>query len=662
MISINDVKGIGPRNSMLFEKIDIRTVDDLVSHYPYRYDLIKRTNLEEAQEMDKVIVDGKIDSSPILIRLKGNLNKMNLRLITSDGKIVGVSIFNRAFLKNSLKVGSNITVFGKYEKSKNIILASEIRQELLPKGEKIESVYHGTSGLTSKTISTFINTALMQYGNEITDYIPKYLTIKYDFLNKKTALNIIHNPSSMEKLEEAKRRLKYEELFLFMTKINYLKLKNKKIKNGIERTFDEKKLKDLIKSLPYKLTEDQQKVLQEIIEDLTSSRRMNRLLQGDVGSGKTIISILAMYVNYLSGYQSALMVPTEILANQHYENFKNLLEGYNIEIALLTGSTKKSEKNKIYDRLKSGKINMVIGTHAIIEDDIKYNNLGLVITDEQHRFGVNQRNNLRNKGNMPDVLYMSATPIPRTYALTIYGDMDISIINTMPSGRKKIITKVFDNSDIKKVLVKIKQELDLGHQIYIVSPLIEDSEEEMEDTKKLEKKFKLAFKNYNIGVMHGKLSPKEKNKVMDDFVNKKIDILISTTVIEVGVDVKNATMIVIFDAYKFGLATLHQLRGRVGRNSEQSYCVLMTNRETERLNIMENVSDGFTLAEEDLKLRGSGDLFGIKQSGDMSFKLANIQKDYELLIKAKADSEEVLDNIDKYEVLKNMLKESINMD
>ena len=297
-----------------------------------------------------------------------------------------------------------------------------------------------------------------------------------------------------------------------------------------------------------------------------------------------------------------------------------------------------------------------------IEDDIKYNNLGLVITDEQHRFGVNQRNNLRNKGNMPDVLYMSATPIPRTYALTIYGDMDISIINTMPSGRKKIITKVFDNSDIKKVLVKIKQELDLGHQIYIVSPLIEDSEEEMEDTKKLEKKFKLAFKNYNIGVIHGKLSPKEKNKVMDDFVNKKIDILISTTVIEVGVDVKNATMIVIFDAYKFGLATLHQLRGRVGRNSEQSYCVLMTNRETERLNIMENVSDGFTLAEEDLKLRGSGDLFGIKQSGDMSFKLANIQKDYELLIKAKADSEEVLDNIDKYEVLKNMLKESINMD
>ena len=343
--------------------------------------------------------------------------------------------------------------------------------------------------------------------------------------------------------------------------------------------------------------------------------------------------------------------------------FKNLLEGYNIEIALLTGSTKKIEKNKIYDRLKSGKINMVIGTHAIIEDDIKYNNLGLVITDEQHRFGVNQRNNLRNKGNMPDVLYMSATPIPRTYALTIYGDMDISIINTMPSGRKKIITKVFDNSDIKKVLVKIKQELDLGHQIYIVSPLIEDSEEEMEDTKKLEKKFKLAFKNYNIGVMHGKLSPKEKNKVMDDFVNKKIDILISTTVIEVGVDVPNASMMVIFDANRFGLSTLHQLRGRVGRGSVESKCILISDSDTKRLEIMENVTDGFVISEEDFKLRGSGDLFGTKQSGDMTFKMANLKSDYKILVQAKNDSMAYLeDKSCDDEPLKKRLLAAIDVD
>lgn len=649
MISINDVKGIGPRNSMLFEKIDIRTVDDLVSHYPYRYDLIKRTNLQEAQEMDKVIVDGKIDSSPILIRLKGNLNKMNLRLITSDGKIVGVSIFNRAFLKNSLKVGSNITVFGKYEKSKNIILASEIRQELLPKGEKIESVYHGTSGLTSKTISTFINTALMQYGNEITDYIPKYLTIKYDFLNKKTALNIIHNPSSMEKLEEAKRRLKYEELFLFMTKINYLKLKNKKIKNGIERTFDEKKLKDLIKSLPYKLTEDQQKVLQEIIEDLTSSRRMNRLLQGDVGSGKTIISILAMYVNYLSGYQSALMVPTEILANQHYENIKNILKETNVKVELLTGSLSKKEKTEIHEKLKNNEIDIIVGTHALIQDDVEYKKLGLVITDEQHRFGVLQRTTLKNKGLTPDVLYMSATPIPRTYALTIYGDMDISTINTLPNGRKKVETYLKKYSEMKDVLYMMYDELKQNHQIYVIAPLIEESENlDLTTIDDLKDKMQLAFQDkYKIGVVHGKLRQQEKDKIMESFRKNEINILISTTVIEVGVDVPNTTMIVIFDANRFGLSTLHQLRGRVGRSNLKSQCILISDCDDKRLEVMTKTNNGFEISEEDFKLRGHGDLFGTKQSGDMTFKIADVKIDYKILLQAKKDSMEFLTNEDK---------------
>ena len=636
MTELTNIKGIGPKTVSTLNKLGINNVNDLINDYPYRYEILKQTFLYE----EKVVVSGIIETIPTISYFK-NMNRLSFKFNTSNN-LVNVVIFNRAFLKPNLLIGKYITVIGKYDTKSNTINAADIK----------------LFDLGDRTLIKYINEALNECN--IIDYIPEEIINKYNFIDKKEALRIIHNPK--KGLKDAINRCKYEELFIFMMKINALKRKNNNLNIGYEKDIDIVKINEFINGLPFELTTHQKEALNDIFKDLKSNKRMNRLLEGDVGSGKTIVALISMYALYLSGYQSALMVPTEVLANQHYENFKNLLEGYNIEIALLTGSTKKSEKNKIYDRLKSGKINMVIGTHAIIEDDIKYNNLGLVITDEQHRFGVNQRNNLRNKGNMPDVLYMSATPIPRTYTLTIYGDMDISIINTMPSGRKKIITKVFDNSDIKKVLVKIKQELDLGHQIYIVSPLIEDSEEEMEDTKKLEKKFKLAFKNYNIGVMHGKLSPKEKNKVMDDFVNKKIDILISTTVIEVGVDVKNATMIVIFDAYKFGLATLHQLRGRVGRNSEQSYCVLMTNRETERLNIMENVSDGFTLAEEDLKLRGSGDLFGIKQSGDMSFKLANIQKDYELLIKAKADSEEVLDNIDKYEILKNMLKESINMD
>ena len=652
MFELCDIKGVGDKTSKLLNKLNIYNVVDLVTYYPYRFEILKQTSLYE----EKVVVSGIIETIPTISYFK-NMNRLSFKFNTSNN-LVNVVIFNRAFLKPNLLIGKYITVIGKYDTKSNTINAADIKLFDLGDRTLIEPIYHLVKGINNKSINKYINEALNECN--IVDYIPEEIINKYNFIDKKEALRIIHNPK--KGLKDAINRCKYEELFIFMMKINALKRKNNNLNIGYEKDIDIVKINEFINGLPFELTTHQKEALNDIFKDLKSNKRMNRLLEGDVGSGKTIVALISMYALYLSGYQSALMVPTEVLANQHYENFKNLLEGYNIEIALLTGSTKKSEKNKIYDRLKSGKINMVIGTHAIIEDDIKYNNLGLVITDEQHRFGVNQRNNLRNKGNMPDVLYMSATPIPRTYALTIYGDMDISIINTMPSGRKKIITKVFDNSDIKKVLVKIKQELDLGHQIYIVSPLIEDSEEEMEDTKKLEKKFKLAFKNYNIGVMHGKLSPKEKNKVMDDFVNKKIDILISTTVIEVGVDVKNATMIVIFDAYKFGLATLHQLRGRVGRNSEQSYCVLMTNRETERLNIMENVSDGFTLAEEDLKLRGSGDLFGIKQSGDMSFKLANIQKDYELLIKAKADSEEVLDNIDKYDVLKNMLKDSINMD
>ena len=587
MFELCDIKGVGDKTSKLLNKLNIYNVVDLVTYYPYRFEILKQTSLYE----EKVVVSGIIETIPTISYFK-NMNRLSFKFNTSNN-LVNVVIFNRAFLKPNLLIGKYITVIGKYDTKSNTINAADIKLFDLGDRTLIEPIYHLVKGINNKSLNKYINEALNEFN--IIDYIPEEIINKYNFIDKKEALRIIHNPK--KGLKDAINRCKYEELFIFMMKINALKRKNNNLNIGYEKDIDIVKINEFINGLPFELTTHQKEALNDIFKDLKSNKRMNRLLEGDVGSGKTIVALISMYALYLSGYQSALMVPTEVLANQHYENFKNLLEGYNIEIALLTGSTKKSEKNKIYDRLKSGKINMVIGTHAIIEDDIKYNNLGLVITDEQHRFGVNQRNNLRNKGNMPDVLYMSATPIPRTYALTIYGDMDISIINTMPSGRKKIITKVFDNSDIKKVLVKIKQELDLGHQIYIVSPLIEDSEEEMEDTKKLEKKFKLAFKNYNIGVMHGKLSPKEKNKVMDDFVNKKIDILISTTVIEVGVDVKNATMIVIFDAYKFGLATLHQLRGRVGRNSEQSYCVLMTNRETERLNIMENVSDGFTLAE-----------------------------------------------------------------
>ena len=656
-MTIKDVKGVGPKSEMLLKKLNIETVLDLVTHYPFRYDFIKRSDLRNLVD-ERVIIDGKIDCMPILIRLKGNLNKMNLRLITSDSLVVGVSIFNRAFLKNQLSVGTNVTVIGRYDKNKNIITASEIRMGLLPKDEKIEAVYHGTAGLTSKNIATYVNNALMQFGNEIPDFIPKYLIEEYDFLNKKTALNIGHNPATREKLKQAMIRLKYEELFVYMTKINFLKIKHKKENNGIKKEYNEEKLNDVISSLPYSLTNDQNKVLGEILDDLKSKRRMNRLLQGDVGSGKTVISILALYANYLSGFQGALMVPTEILAVQHFNTVKDILKDTGIKVELLVGSLSKKEKVSIHERLLNNDIDLVIGTHALIQEDVMYSNLGLVVTDEQHRFGVLQRTKLQNKGNMPDVLYMSATPIPRTYALTIYGDMDISTIISLPNGRKPIKTYLKSNKEMKEVLKMMYNELLANHQIYVIAPLIEDSDTlDLATVDELKDKMNLAFGDkYNIDVMHGKLKQQDKDKIMNKFINNETNILISTTVIEVGVDVPNTTMIVIFDANRFGLSTLHQLRGRVGRSNLQSSCILISDTDTKRLEVMTKTNDGFEISEEDFKLRGHGDLFGTKQSGDMTFKIANIKDDYKILLQAKKDSLLFIESNDSNDIL---LKEKI---
>ena len=399
----------------------------------------------------------------------------------------------------------------------------------------------------------------------------------------------------------------------------------------------------------------------DIYNDLVSEKRMNRLVQGDVGSGKTIVSFIAIYINYLSGYQSALMAPTEILAEQHFININKIFEKHNIKVELLTGKTK--NKKKIYEDLENNKIDCIIGTHALFTDNVKYNNLGLVITDEQHRFGVNQRSSLKNKGITPDILYMSATPIPRTYALTLYGDMDVSNIKTMPNGRKEVITLLRKNSEMKDVLTRMYEELKQNHQIYVIAPLIEESDKiNLENVNNLEEKMNQAFsKVCKTGVLHGKMSSTEKDEIMNKFKNNEISILISTTVIEVGVDVKNATMIVIFDSYRFGLSALHQLRGRVGRSSLQSYCILISDREKERLNILTTTSDGFKVSEEDFLLRGSGDLFGIKQSGDMSFKIADLKKDYKILLKAKDDSLEFLEN-GEYEnsLLHKALIEKVN--
>ena len=659
-MELKDIKGIGPKSLTLLNKLNIYTVDDLITYYPVRYDILKRTDFSKIDPDMKVIIDGRVESIPLVIHIKSGLNKMNFRLATDDS-IFGVSIFNRAFLKQHLSVGTNVIVIGKYDKVKNIITASDIKIGSLGNATKIEPVYHLTSGLNNKNISTFINLALLSIGRNVQDNIPDYLQEKYNFSSKKIALNIIHNPSNIDKLKEAKIRLKYEELFEFMFKINYLKRENTKL-DGIKRKIYKKDLENIYKILPFTLTKDQKKVLEEIRLDLNSDKRMNRLLQGDVGSGKTIVSIIAMYLNYLSGYQSALMVPTEILALQHYENIKKILGG-NVKIELLTGSTSKKDKQRIYEELENGTISIIIGTHALIQEDVVYKNLGLVITDEQHRFGVNQRDNLKNKGLAPDVLYMSATPIPRTYALTIYGDMDVSTIKELPKGRQEITTILKKNEEIEDVLSLMYEELKQNHQIYVIAPLIEENDSSnLISVNELKDKMNKAFgKKYKIDLVHGKMASGMKDEIMKKFEKGDIDILISTTVIEVGIDVKNASQIVIFDANRFGLSTLHQLRGRVGRGNIKSSCILISSQDTKRLEILKTTNDGFKLSEEDFKLRGSGDLFGTKQSGDMTFKIANIKEDYKILVQAGKDAKEFLNkasisNLKLRDILINKIK------
>lgn len=654
-MTLENIKGLGPKNLQLINKLGIYTIDDLINFYPFRYDVIERSNVDELNDGDKIIIDGIIESVPSIFYFGKRRDKMSFKLNTGEN-IFRVDIYNRGFLKSKLKIGTNITVIGKLDKKHNLIIVSDISFGAILK-TKIEPVYHTTYGIGITTIKKYINGIIDNYHTKT--LLPDYLIDKYKLMDKDEAIKIVHNPTKLNELNKALNRLRYEELFLFMCKMNYLK-NNIQYKEGLKRVVDKSKVYELINSLEFKLTDDQLKAVEDIYNDLTLPYRMNRLLQGDVGSGKTIVSFISLYINYLGGYQGALMAPTEVLAIQHYNNIKTLFKDYNINIELLIGKTTKREKNRIYKELEEGNVDIIIGTHALFTDEVNYKNLGLVITDEQHRFGVNQRANLKNKGITPDVLYMSATPIPRTYALTLYGDMEISNIKTLPNGKKDIITTIKSEKDIKDVLTSMYNELKEGHQVYVIAPLVEESDKvDFNNVYELEEKMNKAFgKLYNIGVLHGKMKSDEKDEIMTKFQNNEIQILISTTVVEVGVDVKNATMIVIFDAYMFGLSSLHQLRGRVGRNDLQSYCILISNHETERLNILTKTNDGFKISEEDFKLRGSGDLFGVKQSGDMVFNIADLKRDYNLLLKAKEDSIEFLssskvnDNLELIDTIK----------
>lgn len=630
---------IGPKTAKTLNNLGIYSAEDLIRNYPYRFLIFAKRDINNPKYYDEFVSDGIVESMPTLNFFRGKMNRLTFRCSVQN-KIVKVVIFNRAFLKQNIIIGKEVTIIGKYDPKKETIVATNIRLGNLNKVE-IEPVYHLCKGITSKQMNAFIKKALSVVKEN--NNIPKELISKYNLMSEDEAIRIIHNPKDEESLKTALKTLKYEEIFTYMKNIKLLKIKNEVHKDVYKKEVSLNMVNDFINSLPFKLTSDQEKIVFKMLDEICGDTLMNRLLQGDVGSGKTIVSFIISYALYTGGYQTSFMAPTEVLARQHYKNACDLFKDTNFKVGLLTGKMTLKEKRKVYEKIEKNEIDMLIGTHALISDKVVWNNLGLVITDEQHRFGVNQRQTLKNKGLNVEVLMMSATPIPRTYALTIYGDTDTSSIKTKPSGRIPVITKVKKEDEIKDVLEGIYKALKNQNQVYVIAPMIEENDDSnYANVYDLKRKFNLAFKNYNVEVLHGKMTNEEKEKVMDEYAKGNIDILISTTVIEVGVDVKNATVMVIFDADRFGLSTLHQLRGRVGRNSLQSYCYLISDKDTKRLKIMEEENDGYKISEADFKLRGQGDLFGSRQSGTLSFKLSDVRKDYDLLVKVRDDVNELV--------------------
>ena len=616
----------------LLNSMDLFTVEDLLQHFPYRYDVIEETL--PTDESDKIIIEGTLITAPKVF-FKGKMSRMSFSM-RSHFQDYKVFIFNRHYLAKSMKAGITVTVIGKC--SNNNITASDLKVKPLDEIKGIHPIY-SLKGITNYSFQGYVKKALKYYQFE--EIIGEEFRIKNNLIHRDMAYQNIHFPETMEDVNQAVRYIKYEEFLKFQLT---MQLSRSEKEEGVGKVFDVKALNDLIKSLPYKLTDDQQRAVREIIHDLRDPHMMYRFLQGDVGSGKTVVCALGLYANYLAGYQGALMAPTEILARQHFNSFIEIFKDTDMKIGLLVGSLSLKEKNDLYEKIEKGEINVIIGTHALFQEKVNYHNLGFVITDEQHRFGVNQRKALKDKGKQVDFMIMSATPIPRTLAISLYGDMDVSTIKTMPEGRIKPMTKYYKTSSMKPVLSHLLAYLKEGGQCYVICPLIEESETmDVRDATQIAQAMGDYFKDeYKVGLMHGGLKDDEKERIMNDFLENKIQILVSTTVVEVGVDVKNANMMVIYNAERFGLSQLHQLRGRIGRGKVQSYCYLLSSAENseaiERLRYMESHSDGFEISNYDLQIRGPGEILGQRQSGLPVFLLGDIVKDYELLETCRRDA------------------------
>lgn len=659
MTQLSEVEFITAKMAQTFKKNGINTVLDLLYSFPSKFEDYTIVPIDEITDINKTVsIAGIIQGKPSTVNVKNNLNIMRFNC-DIDGEKIKVTIFNRQFLRSKINYGVYVRLTGKFDETKTKFTASEIAFNEFENA--IQPVFN-IKGIDDSKVFSLKEKLYYEYKDELVEDLPTELREKYDLLPINKAIKYINIPEEIDQALKAVKRIKFEELLKYQLKVKYMLYMRKNNPEGIAINVDMNKVNEFINSLPYKLTVDQEKALKDIFNDITSNYKMNRLLQGEVGSGKTVVSAISLYAVTTAGYQGAIMVPTEVLASQHYQTFKEFFKNTNLKVALLTSSVSLKDKKEILDQLSDGEIDIVIGTHSLIQKDVNFKKLGLVVTDEEHRFGVKQRVSMVGKGYLIDHLKMSATPIPRTLAISLLGENDISIIKTLPGNRKEVITKYINYDDRSNVFDHMREQIKEGRQVYIITPMIEESDVmDLQNALGVYERTKKYYEGFcQVGLIHGKLKTEEKDEVMRKFYNNEIQILVATSVIEVGVNVVNATTIVILDADRFGIAQLHQMRGRVRRSDYQAYCFIISKSTVEssikRLKLIEESNDGFALAEEDLLIRGAGDLFGEKQSGDVTFKMADVVVDSDILHEANLCADELIQsgklfNDDQYKEL-----------